>query len=365
VPFFQEKLGHRISRLPLGHALGRFRRIRLFRHRSTPKTKSGEVSHGEAHPQIFRARAPLPADRGCGVVPGRLRAMAQTAPARLTPIPALPYDAPVFNPILREETMFINFVAGGAARRRRPVGVQHFDPIGKLIVLVLIGASILAWSINARQVLELRKVERADQNFAHAFERQENPLEIFVRGPAHPDRPDGQGLAGGGLRGGEARIRGPGPQAATAPSARSTFRMERLSALQIRRHPQGGRMPPWPTRFAAVGKRRCPCWVHLHDRADAGPVRHVCGAFSVFVRADGQARLGNLSEAAPGISSALLTTIVGLIVAMPSANGLQQAQREDPLPEQPAGELHREVRDPPAAIVPLTSRSRPWPAARR
>ena len=66
---------------------------------------------------------------------------------------------------------------------------QISDSVGKGIVVFLILASVWVWTIMLAKHLELMRAERVDRDFIRAFDRQVNPLEIFVRGPAHPNSP--------------------------------------------------------------------------------------------------------------------------------------------------------------------------------
>ena len=191
------------------------------------------------------------------------------------------------------------------------------DPVGKLIVLILIGASILAWSIMLGKYIELRKVEKADEHFAHVFERQENPLEIYVRGPAHPDSPMAKVYAAACL----AVKREFESQASKHHRTLNQIDLsqEHLSALQIdsiRKVAEcavADQILLLETQMSMLG-----------STYTIAPMLRLCGTvWGISVSFEQMAKQGsaNLSEAAPGISSALLTTIVGLVVAIPSAYG--------------------------------------------
>ena len=191
------------------------------------------------------------------------------------------------------------------------------DPVGKLIVLILIGASILAWSIMLGKYIELRKVEKADEHFAHVFERQENPLEIYVRGPAHPDSPMAKVYAAACL----AVKREFESQASKHHRTLNQIDLsqERLSALQIDSIRK--------VAECAVADQILLLETQMSMLGSTYTIAPMLGLFGtvwgISVSFEQMAKQGsaNLSEAAPGISSALLTTIVGLVVAIPSAYG--------------------------------------------
>lgn len=191
------------------------------------------------------------------------------------------------------------------------------DPIGKLIVLILIGASILAWSIMLGKYVELRKVERADQNFAQAFNRQDIPLEIYVRGPAHPDSPMAKVYVAACLavkREFETRA-----HKQNRTLSQIDLSQERLSALQIDSIRK--------VAECAVADQILLLETQMSMLGSTYTIAPMLGLFGtvwgISVSFEQMAKQGsaNLSEAAPGISSALLTTIVGLVVAIPSAYG--------------------------------------------
>ena len=191
------------------------------------------------------------------------------------------------------------------------------DGVGKLIVIALMLASIGVWTIMAAKHLELRKAEKADRAFAHAFDRQDNPLEIFVRGPAHPDSPMARVYAAACV----AVKREFESQASKQHRTISQIDLsqERLTALQIDAIRK-------VAECAAADQI-----LLLEDQmamlGSAYTIAPMMGLFGtvwgvmVSFEAMGKQGMANLSAVAPGISSALLTTVVGLVVAIPSAYG--------------------------------------------
>ena len=213
--------------------------------------------------------------------------------------------------------MVMNIVGGALPLAGVVWAFNISDPIGKLIVVVLIGASVLAWSIMLGKYLELRKVEKADERFARTFERQENPLEIFVRGPAHPDSP----MAKVYMAACVAAKREFESLAHKQHRALSQIdlSLERLTALQIDSIRK--------VAECAVADQILLLETQMSMLGSTYTIAPMLGLFGtvwgISVSFEQMAKQGsaNLSEAAPGISSALLTTIVGLIVAIPSAYG--------------------------------------------
>ncbi len=191
------------------------------------------------------------------------------------------------------------------------------DPVGQLIVVVLVLASILAWSIMMAKYLELRKVARADYNFVQNFNRQHNPLELFVRGPAHEDSPMAKVYQAACLavkREFESRA-----QKQQRQLNQIDLSQERLTAAQIDAIRK--------VAECAVADQILLLETQMSMLGSTYTIAPMLGLFGtvwgISVSFEQMAKQGsaNLSEAAPGISSALLTTIVGLLVAIPSAFG--------------------------------------------
>ena len=191
------------------------------------------------------------------------------------------------------------------------------DGVGKLIVIFLLVASIGVWTIMAAKHLELRKAERADRAFSHAFYRQINPLELFVRGPAHPTSPMAKVYAAACV----AVKREFESQANKQHRALSQIDLsqERLTALQIDAIRK--------VAECAAADQILLLEDQMATLGTAYTIAPMLGLFGtvwgvmVAFEAMGRQGMANLSAVAPGISSALLTTVVGLIVAIPSAIG--------------------------------------------
>ncbi len=191
------------------------------------------------------------------------------------------------------------------------------DGVGKAIVIILIFVSIVAWCIMLAKHIELVKVERADRTFKHAFDRQENPLELYVRGPAHADSPLGKIYNRACLavkREFEARA-----QKQHRMLSQIDLSQEKLTALQID-----------AIRKVAECEAADQILLIEDQMASLGVVYTVAPlggllgtVWGVMIAFYGMGLHGtpSISAVAPGISSALLTTVVGLLVAIPSGVG--------------------------------------------
>jgi biopolymer transport protein TolQ len=213
--------------------------------------------------------------------------------------------------------MGFHFLSAGLPLAGIFYAFQISDGMGKSIVIFLFVASIWVWTVMVAKHVELRRAERADQQFSRAFDRQENPLEIFVRGPAHPVSPMAKVYAAACVavkREFEAQAH---KQHRTL--SQIDLSQERLSALQIdaiRKVAEcaaADQMLLLEDQMALLGS----AYTIAPMMGLFGTVWGVMQAFA------GMAQQGspNLSAVAPGISSALLTTVIGLLVAIPSAFG--------------------------------------------
>jgi biopolymer transport protein ExbB/TolQ len=188
---------------------------------------------------------------------------------------------------------------------------------GKVIVLALFAGSIVAWSIMITKWIELRRATASSGEFLASFRAQAHPVALYVQGRAYessplfvvyqhgcrelgreldlPDASRSEWSGGGmvsGVRLSMGQLEGVGSVA------------ERLvadQALLLERH----------MNVLATAVSSAPFLGLL------GTVWGVMDGFSGMAR-EGAA---TLSAVAPGISAALLTTVVGLLVALPSAIG--------------------------------------------
>ena len=191
------------------------------------------------------------------------------------------------------------------------------DFVGKMIVLFLMGASVLAWTIMFAKHTELRKADRSDQAFARSFERQGNPLEMFVHGTEHPNSPMARVYEAAC----EAVKREFTAQAHKQHRLLSQIDLssERLTALQIDAIRKVAECAA-ADQILLIEEQMS--W--LGSTYTIAPMMGLFGTVwgvMVAFNAMGMQGAANLSAVAPGISSAMLTTVIGLAVAIPSALG--------------------------------------------
>ncbi len=179
---------------------------------------------------------------------------------------------------------------------------------GKAIILVLIVFSIFAWSVMAGKALQMRRAKRLNLYFEAEFRTQKHVLDVYDRRLQVPDCPLFM-VYQEGCRELDARLR------AAGSTVRKRFvslkgmehvkrTLERTVAQQSLRLESG-------LILLAIAVSGAPFLGLL------GTVWGVMSAFS-FVAIKGSA---DLKTMAPGVSGALITTVAGLLVAIPSMFG--------------------------------------------
>lgn len=189
---------------------------------------------------------------------------------------------------------------------------------GKLIVLILFVFSIVAWSVMAAKYVELKRAASSSSRFLAAFRSDNHPLSLYVKGVMFPGSPlykvyeagclalggelSGGRSAGGELFNGSLRLEG---------RCLSPFQIEVVRRVTERTVADEALELESKMGMLATAVSASPMLGLL------GTVWGVLDAFGAMA-AVGAA---NLAAVAPGISAALLTTVVGLLVAIPSAIG--------------------------------------------
>ncbi len=190
---------------------------------------------------------------------------------------------------------------------------------GKVIVLVLFFGSAWAWTIMVTKWWQLKCAERTTAEFLEAFRSDRNPTALFTRREEYLGSPVNTIYkAGCAALGGELQAHGIDPDDLLMGDMTSDMH-RRLSPGQLE------------TLRAVVDRNVADEALGLEDQmgllataVSAAPFLGLLGTvWGVMDAFAGMAISGNaaLSAVAPGISGALLTTIVGLLVAIPSMIG--------------------------------------------
>ena len=190
---------------------------------------------------------------------------------------------------------------------------------GKVIVIILFLGSAMAWTIMWTKGLQLRCASRATEDFLEAFRADRNPTALFIRREEYEGSPlNSIYNAGCKALGAELQARG---------SAADDLLMGELTASALRRLS----LNQLETLRSVVDRNVADEALVLEGQmgmlataVSAAPFLGLLGTvWGVMDSFSGMAESGSaaLSAVAPGISGALLTTIIGLIVALPSMVG--------------------------------------------
>ena len=190
---------------------------------------------------------------------------------------------------------------------------------GKIIVLVLFFGSAWAWTIMLTKWWQLHCADQATEDFLDAFRSDRNPTALFTRREEYSGSPlNTIYKAGCTALGGELQAHGIDPEDLLMGNITSESH-RRLSLNQLE------------TLRAVVDRNVADEALNLEDQmgllataVSAAPFLGLLGTvWGVMDAFSGMAQSGSaaLSAVAPGISGALLTTIVGLLVALPSMIG--------------------------------------------
>lgn len=187
---------------------------------------------------------------------------------------------------------------------------------GKLIIFILFAFSVVAWSVMVTKWLELKRAQVISRHFMDLFRREQHPLGLFLRRQRFPESPlykvyESACLAIGvelEAKGGDEELFYKGLEGRTS-----------LSVMQIGAVRNAAERQIADQQLTLEGKMG-----FLSTAVSASPLMGLLGTVWGVLDAFSQMALqgmANLSAVAPGIASALLTTVVGLLVAIPSSMG--------------------------------------------
>ena len=197
-------------------------------------------------------------------------------------------------------------------------GLHQSNTAGKVIVVVLFCGSILAWTLMLTKFKTLRMGACMTEDFLGAYRKEGNPAALFLKRARYDSSP-AYLIYDSACRalGAEVESRGADPD--------DLF----MGAVGESRH----HLTPFNiSAVRNVAERSLADQALLMENqmglvataASAAPFLGLLGTvWGVMEAFQGMAQTGSamLSAVAPGISGALLTTVVGLLVALPSAIG--------------------------------------------
>jgi biopolymer transport protein ExbB/TolQ len=185
---------------------------------------------------------------------------------------------------------------------------HNATPEGKSIIGVLIFFSIFAWSVMVAKALQMRRAKKLNQFFEAEFRTQKHVLDVYDRRLQVPDCPLFMVYQEGG-REIDARLRTPG--STTRRRYVSLKGMEHVKRTLERTVAQQSLKLESGLILLAIAVSGAPFLGLL------GTVWGVMSTFS-YIAMKGSA---DLKTMAPGVSAALVTTVAGLLVAIPSMFG--------------------------------------------
>ena len=197
-------------------------------------------------------------------------------------------------------------------------GLQQSNAAGKVIVVVLFVGSIFAWSVMVTKIRELRLARRSSRAFMSAYRKEVNPAALFLKRQQYDPSPlyriynaTCQAL------GGEYEARGADPEDLFMGGVgTSSQKLRKLNVSAVRNVAERTMADQALLMENSMGL--------LATATTTAPFLGLLGTvWGVMEAFGGMAHSGTamLSAVAPGISGALLTTVVGLLVALPSAIG--------------------------------------------
>jgi biopolymer transport protein ExbB/TolQ len=186
--------------------------------------------------------------------------------------------------------------------------IRWATPEGQAIIVILVVFSIFAWSVMAAKAVQMRRAKKLNQYFETEFRTQKHVLDTYDRRLQVPDCPLFM-VYQEGCRELDARLRRPGS------TERRRFvslkGMEHVKRTLERTVAQQALKLESGLILLAIAVSGAPFLGLL------GTVWGVMSAFS-YVAIKGSA---DLKTMAPGVSAALVTTVAGLLVAIPSMFG--------------------------------------------
>lgn len=194
---------------------------------------------------------------------------------------------------------------------------ESFLP-GKVIVLLLFVGSIFAWTIMVTKLLEMRQARIASRRFLHLFRKEPDPVAVFVRRQKFPGSPLYEIYQKGCVElGTELEALGHNAEDLFATSFSSDSAQLTLHQFEGIRNVTDRNL----SDQSLILERRMGL---LATAVTTSPFLGLLGTvWGVMESFSAMAVVGTstLSAVAPGIAAALMTTVMGLLVALPSTIG--------------------------------------------
>jgi biopolymer transport protein TolQ len=204
---------------------------------------------------------------------------------------------------------YFSVVVGAASNQAELIYVwKQATPEAKAIIACLIVFSIIAWSVMTYKAMQMRRARRLNHYFNEEFRAQKNVLDIFDRKlqvegcPLYVVYQNGCGQL-------DARLRGPGGE-----------RRKQSISLKNMEHVKRAIENVVAQESLKLESGLILLAIAVSGAPFIGLLGTVWGVMSTFA---GVAQQGSATMAAmaPGVAAALITTVGGLLVAIPSMFG--------------------------------------------
>jgi biopolymer transport protein TolQ len=200
-------------------------------------------------------------------------------------------------------------VVGNASHKSELLFIwDQATPEAKVIIVILMGFSVMAWSVMAYKALQMHRAKKLNQYFTAEFKSQPTVLDMFDRRIQAEGCPLFAVYQAGSIEL-DARLKGaPGEARKKTISLKAMEHVKRLMENVV----------------AQESLKLESGLILLAIAVSGGPflglLGTVWGVMSTFA---GIAQTGSATMAAmaPGVSAALVTTVAGLLVAIPSMFG--------------------------------------------
>jgi biopolymer transport protein ExbB/TolQ len=204
----------------------------------------------------------------------------------------------------------LSFVVVGAASNQAELLYiwKQATPEGKGVIACLIVLSIIAWSVMTSKVLQMRRAKKLNQYFSTEFHAQKSALEIFDRKLQVEGCPLFVVYQAGCTQL-DARLRGPGGD-------RRKQRITLKNMEHVKRSLENA--------VAQESLKLESGLIFLANAVSGAPFLGLLGTvWGVMSAFGGIAQQGaaTLAAMAPGVAAALITTVAGLLVAIPAMFG--------------------------------------------
>jgi len=206
---------------------------------------------------------------------------------------------------------YVCIVVGAASNQAELIYVwKQATPEGKAVIACLFVLSIISWSMMTYKVLQMRRAQKLNRYFSTEFQAQKSVLEIFDRSLQVEGCPLFMVYLAGCTQL-NARLLGPGGE---RRKQRVTLKnMEHVKRTVENAVAQESLKLEYGLIWLAIAVSGAPFLGLL------GTVWGVMSAFGGIAQAPQGA--ATLAAMAPGVAAALITTVAGLLVAIPSMFG--------------------------------------------